>query len=149
LDNPREELVLYDNVLRTIKFYQAHNGIKIQNAQYYVHFNKDWKINGANGHLFPMAKNVNTTPAVSKEGAEKIAIADFEINPQNRLSTLVPDSVAPYAGETELMLSRIDGEFRLVWNTGVTYGLPWGGGLAYVIDAQTGEIIHSINPIIH
>jgi Zn-dependent metalloprotease len=147
LNDPREELVLYVNNPHTKKFYQAHNGVKVQFAGYFMHFNMKGKLNELDGEIDLEAKKVATTPAISREAAQKIAFDEFKTNPEIPANKLVPDTVAPRAVETELMLSRIDGQFRLVWDIAVGYDMPWGGVMRYVIDAQTGAIIQRTNPM--
>ncbi|MEV0612231.1 M4 family metallopeptidase [Nonomuraea sp. NPDC050404] len=59
----------------TVRFAQSHRGVPVFGAHYLVHFRNDGggrEVTGAGGR-FLTELNVSTTPAVSKQSAEKIA----------------------------------------------------------------------------
>jgi Zn-dependent metalloprotease len=140
LVDPRVELqdyriISYEGYVSTIKFQQVHNGVKIDFGQYFLHFNRDGTLNGANGHLFPEAREINTTPAISVERALERAGADyadytglkFDFSGLEEFDVKVP--------EPELIIHARKGKFFLCWrvNPGIEF--------KYFIDAHTGEIV--------
>ncbi|MCD6161294.1 MAG: PepSY domain-containing protein [candidate division Zixibacteria bacterium] len=142
--NPREELVVYrtqgGDRVSTVKFYQAHGGVRVRFGQYFVHFNKDEKITGINGSFDPEARSIDAIPSISVEQAREIAINSME-KPTTNLYT--PERVKP-----ELYIARFggnddvfNGKFRLVWKWPFVGVPPDNSSWYYYIDAKTGEFV--------
>jgi Zn-dependent metalloprotease len=128
--NPREELqyvgaITRDGFISTTVFDQIHDGIKIEGGQYAIHFNRNGTLNGANGNLFPEARQINGTPTVSKEQAQQTAEADYK--GLKMMGRKMPDP--------ELLIHRHRGKFYLCWK--VFPGLEYN----YYVDAHSGEIV--------
>jgi len=144
LVNPRVELkysgaVTGDGFISTTIFYQTHNGIKIENGQYAVHFNRDGALNGANGNLFPKARHVNTTPTISVGRAQEIAEIDYT---GLKIDFSGLEEFGAKTPEPELIIHARKGEFFLCWR--VCPGVETN----YFIDAHSGKIIDKIPALI-
>ena len=142
LINPREELLQYwtgkqDGAINTIKFRQMYNGIKIENGQYFVHFNRDGTLNGVNGHLFPEARRVNTTPTISIEQARQIAATNANTKGVK----------AGNVTHSELVIFGHGDTFHLCWALNITNFAVFFSEKFYV-DAHSGEVLDKTSLLI-
>lgn len=90
-----------------------------------------------NGQIDPDARKVNTTPAIAKEKAVDIVLADSRAK----------NSTVEHIKESELMITRQKDGCHLAW---VVYLLRMDSvvlGDKYFIDAHTGEFLGIENQI--
>jgi hypothetical protein len=132
LINPRAELLHYETetwkgLVSTLKFYQIHNGIKVEHAQIFVHFDRNGELDGTDGLINLDIRSVDTNPAISKELAQEIATVNY--TGLKFVGFKVP--------EPELIIHSRGDNHYLCWI--VTPGIE----LKYYIDAHSGKILDS------
>jgi len=142
LENPRQELVVERASARAVRFRQMANGIpvilgrsllSVAPTGYTLHMWPDSNLlKEFEGAVFPEARNVNTTPAVSREQAIAIAQSDTAHGGQ-------PTEVSV----ADLYIAKFDDGCRLVWRLGISGG-GYGGAGIYMIDAHSGAILNVI-----
>ena len=129
----------------SVGFILKINGIRVRSAFRHVTFNSAGKITGEGGSIYEYlgAKNIDTTPSISKEQAINIAV--------NHSESLHPKAPPAHTKNVELQIAKIKDKFYLVWYMGVLHGRPFAGINAYhyYIDAKTGEILKNESAIVY
>ena len=144
IKDPRHEFKLKRNEvvdkmgITSVVLDQVVNSVKVRVGYYNFSINNhDNKLEYVFGEYHPEARAVDTTPKISKEQAIQIGIANTK-----PLGPNAPDSARQvHVGEVELLITRFNGKFHLVWHLGVGYSPIWGGESWYFfIDAKTSEL---------
>jgi|WetSurMetagenome_2_1015567.scaffolds.fasta_scaffold149475_1 hypothetical protein len=140
LDNPREELIVRDNVRSRngyghLGFVQKIDEIDAENSFYKIDFrvlpdSQSIDLISIAGHIFPEARNLNLIPSISSAQAESLAINDPVHN----------GAEAAVGAKTHLLVSEINDALHLVWRVNIMNG-GYGGSASYWIDAHDGTIL--------
>jgi bacillolysin len=141
MQDPRNELKVIvtkkDNLGNThIKLSQYYHGIRVYGSEFVSHFDKNDELRIINGEYLPKI-NTPYSPAISKNQAETIAIADFSLNTN-----------FPVITGTELVIYKVKDIPVLTWLVKVTTKNP-NGRWEYFINALDGSVIYKANRIIN
>lgn len=136
---------------------QTYNGVRVEGGEYIVH-SKDGFVQTANGMFFD-GITVNTTPALSKDDAVAKAKAfvgattyKWEIPGEEewlKISTHNPNATFYPQGELVVVCRNGDilkKDYVLAWKLDIYAAQPMSRNWIFV-DAQTGEIVHTLNRI--
>ena len=138
MQNPRQELVLRGNGFRgnsgRVRFEQVVGEIPVRHGFFDFMLEADSggpTISSLQNNYYPAARDVNTSPSITMEQAEQIALADTAHEGK---------STAIY-GTPQLMIADVEEALHLVWYLDVDGG-GYMGASHYLIDAHTGQVLY-------
>ena len=117
-----------------VRFQQTYQSLPVYDAEYLVHILTDGRIIMANGTYYPEIE-VPTTPQLSKETAQKIALNDLKGN-------------AELGGNisSRLVIYPKDEQFHLAWELNIPLA-PFGGWV-YFVDAESGNVLDRLDELV-
>ena len=120
-----------------VRFHQYYKGIEVYGAAISVHINNSGRIRVIHSNYFPKI-NISTAASLAPEGAINIAInasGAFDLRRPPQVSLVVFSN--PNTGQA----SDYTDAYRLAYRTVVHFGQPLSSW-EYIIDANTGELLH-------
>lgn len=145
IKNPTEEFKVIerktDDLGQThFKMQQEYAGLKVYGGQVWLHA-QDGKINLFNGRNYPTPKLENTTPTISKTGAQAIANQDVRLKTKVKELSEMERRLIGEQKEPELLVYHpLNGnKAQLAWH--YRFHPNVSNEWEYFIDAQSGAII--------
>lgn len=127
-----------------VNFFQVHEGVEVIGGALYVHLNRKGEVTSVNGKFAP-GLLLATTPAIEKEQASKLALAQAQMDMQTTDS--------PIAGEPRLVLLPLgfiqnekDDDVHLAWQVVADEEVS-SQSMTYYIDAQTGATLIGLDNV--
>jgi len=126
----------------TIKLQHLVDGVPVKFSIFYIHFKTNGKIYETGGNYYKVPASLNTSPAINKEQAEKIAL---DALPPPLIEDMPPVEIV----KSELLIDKIGEEYKLIWTIVTGYGTYHVDALESKIDAHTGEILSTDDGFIY
>jgi len=127
-----------------VNFFQVNEGVEVIGGALYVHLNRKGQVYAVNGKFAPDLM-LSTTPAIEKEHAVKLAIAQAQVDMQTTDS--------PIAGEPRLVLLPLgfihneeDDDVHLAWQVQTDEDVS-SQSMTYYIDALTGATLIGLDNV--
>ena len=126
----------------TVKLQHLVDGIPVKYSILFFHFKPNGKIFDIGGDYLEVPASLNTSPAINKEQAEKIAL---DALPPPPIDDMPPVEIV----KSELLIDKVSDELKLIWCIVTGYGPYHVSSLEFKIDAHTGEILSKDNGFIY
>jgi len=126
----------------TVKLQHLVDDIPVKYSILFIHYKWDGKMYGTGGNFYEVPADLNTSPAINKEQAEKIAIAAL---PPPLIEDMPPVEIV----KSELLIDKIKDEFKLIWYIATGYGPYHADCQEFEIDAHTGNILIQRSELIY
>ena len=143
MTNPRNELSVVQSRndelgMVHVKFHQIYNGIKVYAKELITHYAATGELKLINGEFLPDL-NISVVPMISKDEAERKAVSDISLSPNNNKPLLLG---------TELIIFPLQGKIYLTWKILISVDHPaqrW----EYFVSATDGKTIYKADRIMY
>lgn len=127
-----------------VNFFQVHEGVEVIGGALYVHLNRKGEVTSVNGKFAPELM-LSTTPAILKEHASLLAVAQAQVDMQTTDS--------PIAGEPRLVILPLgfihnerDDNVHLAWQVQTDEEVS-SQSVTYYLDALTGATLIGLDNV--
>ena len=153
--NPEQDLIVKSseqekNGKTHFRMVQKYNSVKIYGSEVIVHLNSSGQGESFNGNYHKINKNINTTPKIDKKLALNAVFEDVSKNTILRDLNEAERTLLKYAGplfDTVIYQELLSEKYLLAYHISLYPNLleHWD----YFVDAQNGNVIHSIKNSCH